>query len=147
MKLIRKWNPNDAPGIKNPGGPNNYRLVALVKDDTYTHYAVFFDMWTGKIYAELIRQKHAAQWDYSDFWQIENDQEWNALINYLQEDGVEVIQMVESKIEKGMKEMAFHENLNKLPRVSYGVDANGSQVITGESDISMQMSPSLIGVD
>lgn len=142
MKLIRKWHPQAAQGIRNPMGPNNYRLVALVKDDTFTHYACFFDMWTGRIYIEKIKSKHSGNWDYSDFCQIEDDQEWQAVIDFLSEDSQAVIQSVESKMEKGMNELEFHENMNKLPRVPYGVDSNGVQVITGESDIDMQVSPS-----
>ena len=64
------------------------------------------------------------------------------VIDFLSEDSQAVIQSVESKMEKGMNELEFHENMNKLPRVPYGVDSNGVQVITGESDIDMQVSPS-----
>lgn len=143
MKLLRKFNPDSAPAMNNPGGPNNLRLLALFKDDTFTHYACFYDMWTSKIYVEFIRQKHSGKWDYQDFWQIHDDPEWVACINFLQEPGVEVLQMIESKFEKGMTSLQIHENMHKVPRSPYGVDEHGHQVITADTDINLQLSPSL----
>ena len=141
MKVVRKWNPKSAPAINNPYGPKNYRLVALVKDDVHTHYACFFDMWTKKIYIELIKSRHSGTWDYSDFNQIETDEEWDEIIDYLSEPGVEVIQTIENKVIKGMSELAFHENMHKIPSLPYGVDANGQQIITSDTDTDMQISP------
>jgi len=148
MKLLRKWNPKASPYIPNPGGPNVFRMVALIKDDVHTHYVCFFDTWTGKIYIELVRMLHAGNFSYKDCWQIENDKEWDAVLNYLRQDECKVIQSVETTIEKDTQvfeetgEITFHESLQKLPLTEYGVDSNGSQLITPDTPFSVVNSPS-----
>lgn len=135
MKLVRKWNPDSAPFIPNPGGPNVFRMVALCKDDVHTHYVCFYDSWTGRIYIECARQLHAGPFCYQDCWQITDDKEWQAVFQFLASDTCQVIQTVETKIEKDTQvfdetgKVTFHESLKKLPLTPYGVDSNGSQLI------------------
>ncbi len=154
MKLIRKWHPEDAQYIPNPLGPKVYRVIALVRDDVFTHYVCFYDTWTGKVYAEKVATKHVrSKFEHTDLMQISNDQEWQALFDFLQSDECQVIQMVETKVtndinqETGEKVLTLHDNMERLPRSPYGVDSNGSKVITSESPIEIQISPSLINED
>jgi hypothetical protein len=154
MKLVRKWHPEDAQYIDNPLGPKVYRVVALVRDDVFTHYVCFYDTWTGKVYAEKVATKHAkTKFGHTDLMQIDSDQEWQALFDYLRTDECQVIQMVETSAENtinqetGEKTLTLHDNLNKLPRSPYGVDSNGSKIITSESPMEMQISPSLVNED
>lgn len=146
MKLLRKYNPEVASYIPNPGGPNVFRMVALVKDDVHRHYICFFDSWSGKIYIEEARILHAGSFSYKDCWQIQDDKEWNAVLKFLASDECQVIQMVETKIQKDTKvfdetgKITFHENLKKLPLTPFGVDSNGSQLIV---PTEASISPSL----
>lgn len=147
MKLLRKWNPEAAPFIPNPGGPNVFRMVALCKDDVHTHYVCFFDCWTGKIYIEAARQRHAGPFCYQDCWQISDDKEWQAILVFLQTEECQVIQSVETRIEKDTQvfdetgKITFHESLKKLPLTPYGVDSNGSQL---SFPSNLGISPSLL---
>jgi hypothetical protein len=154
MKLVRKWHPDSSPYINNEGGPKVFRIVALVKDETFNHYVCFYDSYTSKVYIESARVKHSTSsrgFDHKDLYQVKDDKEWGDVIAFLKRDDIEVLQMVENSYEVGTGdnegEVTLHENLNKLPRVPYGVDSNGSQVITRDTPIEAQISPSLLGVD
>jgi len=154
MKLIRKFNPKAAPYIPNPGGPNVFRMVALVKDGIFTHYVCFFDSWTGKIYIETVRMLHSGKFSYKDCWQISDpdgkDTEFKAVMTFLQSDEAMVLQEVETKYVKDEErfqrtgEVKFHEKLAELPLVKFGVDSNGSQIITEDFPKQFLQSPSEI---
>jgi hypothetical protein len=152
MQLIRKWNPKDALYINNPNGPKVYRILALVKDGVNSHYVCFYDSWTLKVYIEEAHMQYGSSYfDNTSMFQVKDDKEWQALVDFLSEDQCKVIQMVQTSIENeldpntGQKtgEFKIHDAMDSLPRTKYGVDVNGKQSITGASPIDMQMSPSL----
>ena len=150
MKLIRKWNPNAAPYINNPGGPKVYRIVALIRDDVNTNYVTFFDSWTRKVYCEkVIASTLKTRIEHVDLAQVLDDQEWLALIEFQKKDEIGVLQSIETTISKDKKtgEVKLHDGLYEVPEVPYGVDSNGSRVITSSTPIECQISPSLMRID
>jgi hypothetical protein len=150
MKLIRKWNPNSAPYISNPGGPKVYRIVALIQDDVSTNYVTFFDSWTKKVYCEkVISSSLKSNLEHTDLSQVINDQEWLDLIEFQKKEEIGVLQSVETSIEKDKDtgEVKLNDGLYEVPEVPYGVDSNGSQLITSSTPVECQISPSLIKED
>ena len=156
MRLIRKYHPEDAPYIPNDG-VNVYRIVALIKDG-FEMYGCFYSMWadptTGdrKVYVERIANSRHSSSNFSlhDFWQIENDKEFYALLDFLGTDECQVLQSVETSYIQDEKmpfnskgQINLHRKLSKLPRSVYGVNANGSRIVGPDTPGVMVESPSI----
>jgi hypothetical protein len=149
MRIIRKYHPDHGPTIPNQFGAVCYRVVAIFKDDVNTMYICFFDSTTvdsgqTKIYVEEahVHLKMGGVFDTTDLWQIDNDEEWNACLEFLNQEEVGVLETVTTNIESGMTEVQLNKELFKLPRTSEGVDIKG-KTTTGLPESATQ-SPSLI---
>jgi len=145
MKLVRKWNPEDAPLIPNWQGPPMFRMVALLKDGANEFIACFYDSRTGKVYAEIIaRTNFSGDFSTSDLWQIEDDIQWYDVLSELRD--YEVLDTVETRLTQGMDMMTLHKELWKVPRTPHGCDAKGNP-FTSKLTEQMAVSPSLSSVD
>ena len=133
MQLLRKWNPESAPILKIPHGPNVYRIVAIIKDGIHDHWICFYDRWTEKVYLEEALIPHSGSWNYSHCRQVQGDTLFVVLVNFLK--SVDVLSavskgyQVDKDILEETGEVVLSPMLSQIPKTPYGVDNNGSQVI------------------